>query len=89
MHIYLTTMANPIQPARTLTASSSASQTPGVRLRGAPGTVVVVVVVLVVVVRTLCLYDVSVHATQLLAMNSGGRSPGSQTPGESATPSPP
>ena len=47
------------------------------------------VVVVVVVVRTLCLYDVSVHATQLLAMNSGGRSPGSQTPGDPATPSPP
>ena len=48
-----------------------------------------VVVVVVVVVRTLCLYDVSVHATQLLAMNSGGRSPESQTPGDPATlPSP-
>ena len=40
--------------------------------------VVLVVVVVVVVVRTLCLYDLSVHATQLLAMNSGGRSPGSR-----------
>ena len=43
---------------------------------------VVLRVVVVVVVRTLCLYDVSVRATQLLAMNSG-------TPGDPATlPSP-
>ena len=39
---------------------------------------VVVVVVVVAVVRTLCLYDVSVHAKQLHAMNSGDRTPGSQ-----------
>ena len=44
---------------------------------------------MVVVVLTVCLYDVSVHATQLLAMISGGRSPGSQIPGDPATPSPP
>ena len=36
------------------------------------------VVVVVVVVWTCCLYDVSVHATQLLAVNSGGRTPWSQ-----------
>ena len=51
--------------------------------------VVVVVWWCVVVVRTWCLYDVSVHATQLLATNSGGKSPGSQTPGDPATISPP
>ena len=45
--------------------------------------------VVVVVVRTFSLYDVSVHATQQYAPNSGDRSPGSQTPGDPATPSPP
>ena len=43
----------------------------------------------VVVVLTLCLYDVSVHATKPHTVNSGGRSPGSQTPGDPATPFPP
>ena len=38
--------------------------------------------VVVVVVRMVCLYDVSIHATQPHAINSSGRSPGSQTPGD-------
>ena len=40
-------------------------------------------------VLTVCLCDVSVHATQPHALSSGGRTPGSQTPGVPATPSPP
>ena len=39
-----------------------------------------VVVVVVVVVRTCILYDVSVHAIQQYAPNSGGRTPGSKLP---------
>ena len=42
----------------------------GVGVGGAGGVVVVVL--------TVCLSDVSVHATQPHAINSGGRSPGSQ-----------
>ena len=37
----------------------------------------------VVVVRTLCLYDVSVHATQLLAMNWVAGRPGVKLPATS------
>ena len=44
--------------------------------------------VLVVLVRTFSLCDVSVHATWEYAPYSGGRSPGTQTPGDPATPSP-
>ena len=47
---------------------------------------VVVVVVVVVVVRTLCLYDVSVHPTQQSCNELDGKSPGSQTPGDPAAP---
>ena len=53
------------------------------------GVCVCVVVVVVVAVRTCSFYDVSVHATQQSCNELGGRSPGSQTPGDPATPSPP
>ena len=50
---------------------------------------VVVVVVVVVVVRTFVLHEGVCPTTRTLAPNSGGRTPGSQTPGVPATPSPP
>ena len=48
----------------------------------------VVVVVVVVVVRTLCICDVSVHATQRMHL-IGWQNTWEQAPGVPATPSPP